>query len=153
METVHDPMAFFADADSVAEQNAAGQLDPSWPLEGQATLLAVKTDIKKGAPYIVFVLQHDKKGTKDFLVRLPKRDDKDTAKFMAMKSIYATLYSVADLPTTSPISEAFQASADFLKDGAASCRYQLREWNSFNPTTGNTFKNQNLEAIFIEEQF
>lgn len=146
-------MNIFEQANDVNKKVAEGEITGAvtWPLEGQARLMEVKSEFKKGNPYLAFKLAHDVKGTQVFLVRLPTHADKDSAKFMGMQRIYATLFSAAQIAAGSQPPEAvFNALVkDIHENGEIPVQYTLTNYETLSQQTGKTFTNQSLEALAV----
>lgn len=143
-------MNIFEQANQIERKVAAGEIGGavSWPLEGEATLLEVGSEYKKGNPYITFKMRHPVKGTQTFLVRIPTANDKDGAKFMAMQRIYATVYAAADVTAGSKTpEETFNILSEDLKSGEITVKYVLSEYTTISQQTGKEFVNQSLESL------
>lgn len=150
-------MNIFEQANQINAKVVSGELGGAvtWPLNGRAVLVEVKAEYKKGNPYIAFRLMHEEKGAQSFLVRLPNASDKDTAKFMSMQRLYATLYAAAKVPAGSKDPEpVFNALVeDIHQNGDLLVDYTLSEYETVSQQTGKTFINQSLESLKVIEDF
>jgi hypothetical protein len=146
-------MSFVLDAmEEIDSKVSSGEITGavSWPLEGEAEVVEVGDDVKQGKPYLTITMIHSVKGKQTFLVRVPVASDKQTAKFMGMQKIYATLFSLGGcVPAKNSPKEAFQSTQNKLKTSPIRVRYKLSEYESVSPTTAKVFVNQSLETLTV----
>lgn len=123
-----------------------------WPMEGTCCVESVDLITKNGSQYFAFRLVGDR-GKREFLVRIPNKSDKDSAKFMGMQKIYNTLYAFGSKVGEDIPQKAFErAKKVCAKYGKFN--FVLAEYNSFSEKTGKTFKNQSLESLTsADEEF
>jgi len=116
-----------------------------WPLTGTCTVEEISLTSKNGSQYFSLKLFGDK-GKRIFLVRIPNKQDSESAKFMGMKKIYNTVYALGSkIGGVSP-----QGAYIFAKTqcGKNKFKYALSTYNSPG-RNGNVFVNQSLESLEI----
>lgn len=142
---------FFQGAEEANDKVQSGEISGfvQWPLDGTAKVDSLAADYKNGVPYLLIKLQHSVKGMREFALRIPQAQDKDTAKFMGMQKIYGTVYPIGkSTPGTHNVQAAFARAQE---NAGAMVKFRLEEYESFSEKHGKYFTNQSLTSLELVE--